>query len=123
MHTITDETFEAAKAKAHVLLLELSARWCPPCRAIEPHLHALEAERGDVVFATVDVDDNPDTAAKLGVRAMPTMLLFVDGAVVAHLVGAQPKAKLAAWIDAHVPRSPNAHAHAHANEDADGGVR
>src|SRR6476661_6361817 len=105
MHTLTDDTFEAAKTKAHVMLLELSALWCPPCRAIEPHLHALENERVDVEFATMDVDDNPDTAAKLGVRAMPTMLLFVDGTVVAQLVGAHPKAKLAAWLDAHTPRS------------------
>ena len=101
MKQLNDSTVESAIRDAQrPVLLELGAGWCPPCRALEPHLVALARERIDIEVATLDVDDNPDTAARLGVRALPTLVLFVDGRVAAQLVGAQSRARLDAWIDA-----------------------
>ncbi len=100
---LTDATLEhAVKSAPRPLLVEFSARWCPPCRAIEPHLVAIAGSRTDVDVVTVDADDNADAAARLGVRSLPTLLLFDGGRVVAQLVGAQSRARLDAWLDDHV---------------------
>ena len=104
LRQLDDTNVERALADAQrPLLLEVGARWCPPCRAIEPHLAAIAVERADVDVATLDSDDNQVTSAKFGVRALPTLLLFVHGRVVAQVVGAQSRGKLDAWLDAHLP--------------------
>ena len=72
-------------------LLDFHATWCGPCKAIAPLFGQLAAEYdGDAVLIKVDVDDNPDTAAKYQVSAMPTFLFIKGGQVVDRLMGANP---------------------------------
>jgi thioredoxin 1 len=86
------------------VLLEFTASWCPPCKMIEPVLRELAAElAGRAVVAQLDVDDHPRTAAAAGVLGMPTLNLYRDGAVIARLTGARPKAALLAAFEGHLP--------------------
>ncbi|MFI9814820.1 thioredoxin family protein [Saccharothrix variisporea] len=101
MRTLTDETFGEAVA-GDTVLVEFTASWCPPCRMIEPVLAELDAELESVTFAKIDTDENPRTARDLGVMGMPTLQLYRDGALVAQLVGARPKAQLLKWLEPHI---------------------
>lgn len=101
--TLDDSTFDRTLAAAgKPALVEFGATWCPPCRAIEPHLAAIAAARDDIALYSVDADDSPDLSARFGVRALPTLVILDvrAGRVLAQLVGAQPRAKLDQWIDA-----------------------
>jgi thioredoxin 1 len=96
-----DHTFEATVLKAENLaLVDFWAPWCGPCRAIGPILEELAGEYGarlDVV--KINVDENPQTAQKYGVRSIPTLLFIKDGQVQETKVGMAPKDELAAIID------------------------
>ena len=75
-----------------VHLVEFTATWCPPCRALAPVLEAISREyQGRVSVRLVNVDSDPELAERYNVRAMPTMLVFKEGLVVEQLVGAAPK--------------------------------
>jgi thioredoxin 1 len=88
-------TFKAAVASATPTLVDFWAPWCGPCKAIAPVLEELAKElAGKVSIAKVNVDDNDALSAEYGVRAIPTMLLFKNGAVVETLVGMMPKAAI-----------------------------
>jgi thioredoxin 1 len=81
------------------VLVDFTAVWCPPCRAIKPHLATLaQAYAGRVDICAVDADENAALAARYDVRSMPTLLLFRKGQVVGQIVGAVPRARIEALI-------------------------
>jgi thioredoxin 1 len=84
-------------------LVDFWAQWCAPCKALAPVLDEIADEYdGKVVIAKVNIDENEQTPQKYGVRGIPTMLLFKDGAVVATKMGALSKAELSAFIDTNI---------------------
>ena len=98
---VTDATFDAEVRNSPVpVVVDFWAEWCGPCRMIGPALEELSEQYGGrIKVAKVNVDENPDMAARLGVRGIPSLFLFKDGEVVSNKVGAAPKAALQAWID------------------------
>jgi thioredoxin 1 len=101
---VTDATF-ASEIEKHegLVMVDLWAEWCGPCRMVAPVVEALATEyAGRVKVAKLDVDANPMTAARFQVRSIPTMLFFRDGKIVDAVVGALPKPALAARLERHV---------------------
>ena len=100
---LTEQTFdEAVAANTKLLLVDFWAEWCGPCRAIAPVLEELaRTESKRIAVGKVNVDENPGLAARFGVRSIPTILFFKGDAVVDQVVGALPRARLQAKIDAH----------------------
>ena len=93
---ITDGNFEEKVLKSDLpFLLDMSAEWCGPCKAIAPMVDQLADEyAGKASFGQVDVDKNPQIPTQFQVRAIPTLLMFRDGKVVGQLTGAHPKSRL-----------------------------
>lgn len=93
---VNDNNFaEVARSTSTPLLLEFTAVWCPPCRAIAPHVEAVaEKYAGRLVAGKVDLDDNHQLATRFDVRSIPTLLLLRQGQVLAQIVGAVPRAKI-----------------------------
>jgi thioredoxin 2 len=91
--TVTDATFTAIVERSPLpVLVDAWAPWCGPCRMITPIVEELAAElAGQVRVTKLNVDDNPQTAARFDVRSIPTMLVIVNGREVDRIVGAQPK--------------------------------
>ncbi len=91
---VTDQTFEAEVLQSDKpTIIDFWAEWCAPCRAIAPIIQELAEQYGDQVkIVKMDIDSNPSTPGKYGVRAIPTVLAFKDGQVAQQLQGARPKA-------------------------------
>ena len=98
---ITDGSFEADVLKAgQPVLIDFWAEWCGPCKMIAPILEATAEEYKDrLKIAKLNVDENPQTAMRYGVRSIPTLLLFKDGDVAGQKVGALSKSQLQAFLD------------------------
>ncbi len=97
---LTDEGFEKQAKASPLLLVDFWAEWCGPCRMIAPILEELAKEyEGRLTIGKLNVDENRQTAARFGIRSIPTLLLFKNGARVEQIVGAHPKASLKAKID------------------------
>ena len=101
---VTDANFEAEVRNSPVpVVVDFWAEWCGPCKMIGPSLEEIATEmQGKVKVAKVNVDENPGVAGKLGIRSIPTLMLFKDGKLAAQKVGAAPKGELVKWINASV---------------------
>jgi thioredoxin 1 len=102
--TVTDENFEAEILQSNLpALLDLWAVWCGPCRAIAPMMDQIAEEYdGRLKVARLDVDQNPGTAIRYGVRSIPTLILFKGGQEVERVIGAMPKDRLLFRITPHL---------------------
>lgn len=101
---ITDASFEADVLKSDKpVLVDFWAVWCGPCKMLSPLVDAVATEYADkLVVAKMNVDENPQTPQKFGIRGIPTLLLFKNGELAAQKVGAMSRAQLKAFIDANV---------------------
>ena len=97
---LSDAEFEAKALKAELpVLVDFWAPWCGPCKAIGPMIDELAGEfAGKVTICKMNVDDNPVTPGKYGIRAIPTLILFKGGKVVDQVTGAVGKSQLAAMF-------------------------
>ena len=100
MKHVTDASFETDVLKASgAVLVDFWAEWCGPCKQLAPALDDLAKELGDKITVTkINIDENPATPGKYGVRGIPTLIIFKDGQVSATIVGALPKSKLFEWV-------------------------
>ncbi len=97
---VTDGSFDTDVLKAsQPVVVDFWAEWCGPCHMIAPSLEEIASEMdGQVTIAKLNIDENPKTAAKYGVRSIPTLIMFKDGEPMAMQVGAAPKGRLSEWI-------------------------
>ena len=98
---VSDASFDQDVLKSSTpVLVDFWAEWCGPCKQIGPALEELSVEyEGRVKIAKVNVDENPEVTAAMGIRGIPALFMVKGGQIIANKVGAAPKAALASWID------------------------
>mgnify|MGYP001395311086 FL=1 len=98
---VTDSSFEQEVLSSEIpVLLDYWAEWCGPCKMIAPILNDIADEySGKIKVAKINIDENPGTPAKFGVRGIPTLMIFKSGSIEATKVGAMSKSQLSAFID------------------------
>ena len=101
---VSDDTFESDVLKSdRPVLIDYWAEWCGPCKMIAPVLSEIADEYADKIkVAKINIDENPETPPKYGIRGIPTLMLFKDGSVEATKVGAVSKSQLTAFIDSNL---------------------
>jgi len=101
---LSDDTFEAEVLQSsEPVLVDYWAEWCGPCKMIAPVLDEIASEyTGRVKIAKLNIDENPNTPPKYGIRGIPTLMIFKNGNVEATKVGAVSKSQLTAFIDGNV---------------------
>lgn len=101
---VTDQNFDEQVIKGKgLILVDFWAEWCGPCRMIAPILEELAAEYdGQIIIAKLNVDENRQTSARFGIRSIPTILFFKEGAQVEQLIGAMPKSAIKAKVQQHL---------------------
>lgn len=101
---VTDDNFEQEVINSdQPVLVDYWAEWCGPCKMIAPILDEVAKEYGDrLKIAKLNIDENPSTPPKYGIRGIPTLMLFKGGSVEAQKVGALSKSQLAAFIDSNL---------------------
>jgi thioredoxin 1 len=105
--SVTDSSFAAEVLESGTpVLVDFTAAWCPPCRAMNPILEEVAAAREDLRIVKVDVDDNQAVAAQYGVMSMPTFMLFRDGRPVQTLVGSRPRKRLESELEQALAQEP-----------------
>jgi thioredoxin len=103
----TDATFANDVLTAGTpVLVDFTADWCPPCKMVAPVLEQIAAEEaGRLRVVSLDVDENPATTLKYGVLSMPTLALFVDGEIVAQIIGARPRLAIMRELEPHLAQT------------------
>ena len=109
---VSDNSFQAEVIESdQPVLVDFWAEWCGPCKQIAPALEALDAEMaGRVTVAKLNIDENPMTPSKYGVRGIPTMLLFKGGQPVAQKVGAAPRSQIQQWLESNLDAASQSNA-------------
>ena len=104
IHYVTDDTFDPEVLQSSTpVLVDYWAEWCGPCKMIAPILDEVAGDyKGRLTVAKLNVDENQTTPAKYGIRGIPTLMLFKNGAVVGTKVGALSKSQLTAFIDSNL---------------------